>query len=879
MAGSVGQNSQNSSLTSSSLNEEELLDKIFQATELTSLGKHEEARKLFTEVLRQDPTGSYGYMAAESLKALPGTSVPASPETLKAELDFKPAGKGLFFRWSDLSFRNKLTTLLLVGASLPVLILTQVLVYLTQGSVRRNLEESLVQIQSGVEEDYVGWQRDESDIQAATLVGLADAIQLDPRDPGSISLHQETLETFAREVLAVNEDSFPELLKNVRLITDSEGRVVKQAVVTVTETADRYQEPVLDEKNDLDRSAYPTQVISPPLGSNLRSIPIVAKALADQEPLSGVELLSVSDLEKLGLAEQARITPVGSSPINRDLEKTGLVAMAIHPIFKEGELVGSSIVAALYNRHSALMDRVKSIYEIPVVSVFAQDMQISTTLPDPSGTKRALGTYAPLEMSSVLLDPDNKTPQFLGVVAFSGVRYLVAATSLLDHQGIPTGMVMVGREEKDLIDQLRRQQGVGYSIGGGILLLVWLAAFPLASVFTRPIQRLAQFAQRLGQGQFSERISGALSQDEIGILGTEMNAMAEKIEASVLLLQKNEEKERIERKHMQEDIKTLLLEIEAVGNGDLTRRAPAAAGDVGFVGDAFNLTLDSLKQLVENVRTTTERVNSLAQHSESVVQDLAQAAQEQATEMDRALQLTTQSTETIQRITTQATEAADIAQSSVEAAREGQQAMQNTVTLYESLREAVGKTSKKVKHLVGSSQEINKVVSIIKDISDRTSLLAFNAVLEADRAGEQGQGFSLIADEIVELSTLVRSETSQIQLLARRIQEDTSEVAQAMEDSTGAVAAGTQLVEQTERILTQLATVASQINTYQQAIAQETQLHLAGSAEVEAKIEQVNQISAQNSVQATNVVMALRELLGEITQLQQSVLRFRVSHE
>lgn len=865
---------QDSSLISSSLNEEELLDKIFQATELTTLGKHEEARKLLMVVIQQDPTGSYGHMASEALKALP-----ASLETAQSDSESKPTTKRLPFGWSDLSFRNKLTTLLLVGTSLPVLILTQVLVYLTQGSVRRNLEESLVQIQSGAEADYVIWQRDESDIQAAILVGLADAIQLDPRDPESVSLHQSTLKTFARDVLAVNEDPFPELLKNVRLITDPEGRVVEQAVATVTETADRYQEPILNEEGNLDQTAYLTQVISPPPGSDLRSIPIVAKALTDQEPLSGVELLSISDLEKLGLAEQAKITPVGSSPANLDTEKTGLVAMAVYPILKDDELLGSAIVAALYNRHSALMDRIKSLYEIPVVSVFAQDMQISTTLPDPSGTKRALGTYAPLEMSSVVLDPDNKTPEFSGVVEFSGVKYLVAAKSLVDHEGVATGMLMVGREEKDLIDQLRRQQWVGYSIGGGILVLVWLAAFPLAAIFTRPIQRLAQFAQKLGQGQFSERISGALSQDEIGILGSEMNAMAEKIQASVIILQKNEEQERLERKQMQEDIKTLLLEIEAVGNGDLTRRAPAAAGDVGFVGDAFNLTLDSLKQLVESVRTTTDRVNSLAQRSEGVVQNLAQAAQEQATEMDRALQLTTQSTGTIQRITVKATEVADIAQSSLEAAREGQQAMQNTVTLYDSLREAVGKTSKKVKHLVGSSQEINKVVSIITEISDRTSLLAFNAVLEADRAGEQGQGFSLIADEIVELSTLVRSETSQIQLLARRIQEDTAEVAQAMEDSTGAVAAGTQLVEQTEGILTQLAAVATQINTYQQAIAQETQSHLEGSAQVEHKIEQVNHISAQNSVQATNVVMALRELLGEITQLQQSVLRFRLSHE
>lgn len=864
---------------SSSQHEEELLDKIFQATELVKAQQYESARQMLTEVIQEDGEGAYGTMAAQSLQSLPPAT---APEQAVAVSPPATRSGGIATWWSDLSFRNKLTVSFLVLTSLPVVILTQVLVQLTQDNVRSGFQESLQGTKVGLEFENVLWQQEESSTQAAALVGLVEAMNVDPRDPESVETQRTALEGFAQEVLAANEAGFPELLKNVRLLTNAQGQVVEQAVVAFTPAAELYHEPIANDTEDgLDPTGYPTESLSPPLGADLTSIPIVAAALAAQEPISGVELLSAPQLEQLGLLEAAAISRVDDAPatdlVETDAGPVGLVAMTVDPILRQGEVVGTAVVAAVFNRNSAIVDAVKRNYETPLVSIFAADLLVSTTLPDPGQAQRALGTSAPAEISSVLLDPDQETSEFFDSVTLNGTSYLVQAGPVLDHTGRPTGILMVGRQEQDMIDLLRRQQLVGYGIGGGILVVAWLAAFPLAAVFTRPIRRLAEFAQALGAGQLSQRMTGQARRDEIGILATEMNAMADRIEANVTSLQGQEEQQRRGREQMQQDVISLLTEIEGARDGDLTRRAPIVSGEVGLIGDAFNVTLDNLSQLVASVRTTTARVNSLAQNSEAVVASLAQAAQTQATETDQSLQLTVESTQEIASITTTSTEAATIAQASLQAAAEGKQAMHNTVTLYEQLQAAVGKTSKKVKRLVGSSQEINKVLSIIKDISDRTSLLAFNAVLEADRSGEQG--FSSIADEIVELSKSVKSEVSQIERLARRIQEDTSEVAQAMEDSTGSVAEGTQLVQQTETILDQLAEVATQIDRYQQTILHQTQSHLQRSAQVEGKMGQVNQIAAQTSAQAGNVVTALRELLGEVEQLQQSVHRFRLSHD
>ncbi len=877
------------------LNEEALLDQIFQATELISRQQYQQAQELLQAVIEQDPTGSYGTMASQTLETIPANISPtASPAAVAQPIPSPTEHKdpdaltqvstpkpGIRTRWSNLSLRYKLTALLVAGASVPVLVLTQVMVQLTQGIAREKLEESLQQARVSLDVEYVSWTQGETATQAQIFVGLVEALEVDPRSFESIARHRATLDTFARESLTAGEDGFIELLKNARLLTDPRGRVVEQVLVAFVDSQDRYHEPLVSGDGGANTDGYPIEDIDLPLGADLSTIPIVAAALASGETQSGMELLRAADLAKLGLAEQAAIPLSGSSPIGADTEQgqMGLVAMTVQPILEEDELLGTAIVAALLNRNSALVDVVRYNYEAPLVAIFAQDHMVATTLPDPSGQRRAVGTFAPASLSQGLLDPDSDTSELSATVTLLGTNYLVRASTLRDHQGDPTGMVMVGRPEQDLIGILRQQQAVGYGIGGAILILAALVAVPLAGAFSRPIRKLASFAQRLGDGHFDERLEDPLNQDELGILATEMNAMAGQIQANMLTLQQQEEQQRQGREHLEQDVMTLLVEIEGARDGDLTRRAPISSGEVGFVGDAFNVTLDNLSQLVASVRATSDRVNSLAQHSEVVVTRLAQGSQSQATQLQHSRHLTLESTEAIQQISRTANEAATIAQQSAQAAQSGTQAMHNTVTLYDQLRAAVGKTSKRVKHLVGSSQEINTVVAIIQEISNRTSLLAFNAVLEADRAGSQGQGFRQIADEIVELSRLIRTEFSQIQRLTHRIQEDTAEVAQAMEDSTGAVAEGTQLVQQTAGILTDLAQLAGQIDTYQQTIAQQTEAHQFRSAQVATTIDHVSRIAAQTSQQSQDVVNALRELLAEVHQLQASVLRFRLRSE
>jgi methyl-accepting chemotaxis protein len=417
-----------------------------------------------------------------------------------------------------------------------------------------------------------------------------------------------------------------------------------------------------------------------------------------------------------------------------------------------------------------------------------------------------------------------------------------------------------------------------YLLGLVILVLAWGLGLGAANLLAEPVRRLALYARSLGQNPRQPPLT-LTSQDELALLAQEMNQMAAQVADQMATLQRQQQEAEQSRLQLEADVIQLLMDIEGAQQGDLTVRAQTDRGQIAAIADAFNVTLASLRTLVGNVRATTDRVGTLAGHSEAAVVDLAQAAQSQELELTQALELAAENTQAIQTIAQQAAEATTTAQSSLEAAQEGQRAMDATASLYDQIREAVGKTSKKVKHLVGSSQEISQVLAIIQEISVQTNLLSFNASLESDRAGEHGQGFRLIADEIGQLANLVRKETSRIEALVRNIQQDTADVSNAMESSTSAVVEGSLLVQKTQQVLQKLADLSGQMAEYQEAIAAQTQNHSRVSSRVQTAMENVAAIAATTSGAAQEVGAALQELGEEVHQLQQFVLQFRLQHD
>lgn len=308
----------------------------------------------------------------------------------------------------------------------------------------------------------------------------------------------------------------------------------------------------------------------------------------------------------------------------------------------------------------------------------------------------------------------------------------------------------------------------------------------------------------------------------------------------------------------------------------MTAEAKITDGLAGSIADAFNATLRKLRNLVEEVKATAFQAESLAKASENSVQKFSTASLAQSDGLAQALVAVEQNTESIAQVAQSAQDAATVARRAAIAAREGDLKMDRTVNSIKAIRSTVAATSKKMKQLAESSQEVSQIVAIISNISEKTNLLAFNASIEAARAGENGQGFRVVADEVRRLADRVTDATREIQSLVTNIQQETTEVLKAMEIGTSEVVAGTQSVEETKDTLKDLAELSQTIDNYLQKISSSTISQAEVSQRVNSIMENANAIAKSTATDTQTVASSLQMLVGVVDELQASVRQFRL---
>lgn len=357
----------------------------------------------------------------------------------------------------------------------------------------------------------------------------------------------------------------------------------------------------------------------------------------------------------------------------------------------------------------------------------------------------------------------------------------------------------------------------------------------------------------------------------------EQSALFEQREQARLQAEALSEEQRHQKESLQMQLLNLLSEVEGASRGDLTVRADVTAGDIGTVADFFNSIIESLRQIVTQVKVSTAQVNAALGENEDAMRQLTEEALQQAEETTRTLDSVEKMTHSIQTVALNARQAAQVARTASSTAQSGGVAMDRTVANILNLRETVAKTTKKVKQLGESSQQISKVVSLIDQIALQTNLLAINAGIEAARAGEDGQGFAVVAEEVGELAARSANATKEIERIVENIQLETSQVVEAMEQSTAQVVEGTRLVEDAKLSLEQIVEVSRQIDKLVQSISETTVSQVETSQTVSALMKAIAGVSTRTSDSSSQVSEALRQTVEIAQKLQTSVGTFKVS--
>jgi twitching motility protein PilJ len=384
----------------------------------------------------------------------------------------------------------------------------------------------------------------------------------------------------------------------------------------------------------------------------------------------------------------------------------------------------------------------------------------------------------------------------------------------------------------------------------------------------------AQFAA-VQQGNFNAQAT-VYSQDEFGQLASGFNEMAHAILTTTSEAQRKADEQEQAKEQLQRQVMRLLDDVEGAARGDLTVRAEVSADVLGAVADSFNLTIQNLREIVQQVKMAARQVSKGATDSETFAQALSSDALRQAEELAVTLNSVQVMTDAIQRVAESAREAETVARSASATAEKGGEAVERTVAGILEIRQTVAGTTRKVKRLAESSQEISKIVALISQIASRTNLLALNASIEAARAGDAGRGFAIIADEVRQLADRIAKALKEIEQVVRQIQTETGSVMAAMEEGTQQVIQGTHLAEQAKRSLEDIVQVSNRIDTLVRSITAETVEQTETSRAVASVMQSVELTAQENSQEAQRVSGSLQNLVGVAGDLLTSVERFRV---
>ncbi|MGL5508323.1 MAG: methyl-accepting chemotaxis protein, partial [Microcoleaceae cyanobacterium] len=336
------------------------------------------------------------------------------------------------------------------------------------------------------------------------------------------------------------------------------------------------------------------------------------------------------------------------------------------------------------------------------------------------------------------------------------------------------------------------------------------------------------------------------------------------------------EREKQAKEQLQQGAIQLLSSVAPVLMGDLTVRAVVTEDEVGTIADAYNNTIQSLRQLVMQIQTAAIQLAQTSQNSEVSIVELSTQAQGQLSEINHAsaeIQAMVKSTEAV---TTNAQQVEVAVQKANTTVKRSGDAMNRTVEGIQGIRKTVSVTREKIKRLSESSQNISKVVSLISNFATQTNLLALNAARQATRAGEYGKGFAVVADEVRSLARQSAAATAEIEALVAEIQTETTQVATAMELGIRQVVKGNELVDETKESLTAIVTATAQISELVKGIVEATQMQEVRSQSVTKTMTNVAGIASHTSDDAIQLATSFKQLLGLAETLQTSVGKFKV---
>lgn len=349
--------------------------------------------------------------------------------------------------------------------------------------------------------------------------------------------------------------------------------------------------------------------------------------------------------------------------------------------------------------------------------------------------------------------------------------------------------------------------------------------------------------------------------------------------AGVLLIRDSGEREDAaleQNRRNQRAILRLLDEMANLAEGDLTVHATVTEEITGAIADSVNYAIDALRSLVTTINTTAVEVSSAAEKTQATATRLTDASAHQAREIASASAAITDMADSMKGVSKDAEDSVEVAHKSLEIAQKGAGIVRRSISGMDTIREQIQETSKRIKRLGESSQEIGDIVGLITEIADQTNILALNAAIQASTAGEAGRGFAVVADEVQRLAERAGNATKQIEALVKTIQADTNEAVSSMEASTTNVVNGAKMAEDAGGALIEIENVSDELAELILGISNSASQQASVAMDVSNTMNVIQEITLQTSEGTEETSASIGNLSELANELRKSVAGFKL---